>query len=102
HTQVGFLERHPEVDVVFGNGFTLSEAGRLGPLEPFVVPLPALDRSDFAARLLLENLFAIHAALIRTTALQLPRPFDEALQAFEDWDLWIRMAARGACFRYQD
>jgi glycosyltransferase involved in cell wall biosynthesis len=100
--QATFLREHADVAVVYGNGYVMDEHGRLGPLEPYVVPFPPLDRSSFGALLLEQNLFAVHAAMVRRGALPDDWPFDESLCAFEDWDLWLRLVLQGATFAYLD
>jgi glycosyltransferase involved in cell wall biosynthesis len=100
--QATYLERHPEVDVVYANGYTLADDGTLGPLEPFVVPTPSLDRLAIYRCLMRRNLFALHAGMVRRRALPNTKPFDESLHALEDRDLWTRMVIAGATIRYND
>jgi glycosyltransferase involved in cell wall biosynthesis len=100
--QASFLNNNPDVDLVYANGYTLTRDGVMGPLEPFVIPTPRLDRLDMYSRLVNKNLFALHAGMVRRTALPDIGPFDESLHALEDWDLWIRLAIAGSNIRYQD
>lgn len=99
-SQVDYLLRNPAVDVVYGDGYTVDDDGALGPLEPYVVRFPPASAVEFAYSLLCRNHFAIHAALIRRTALLAQPLFDESLTRFEDWDLWIRMCLGGCSFAY--
>jgi hypothetical protein len=101
-TQVAFLDTHPEVDIVYGNGYSLEAGEMLGPLEPFITPLPGASAETILSRLLRSNLFALHTALVRRRVLAGSLTFDEELNALEDWDLWIRLALAGRAFRYQD
>jgi glycosyltransferase involved in cell wall biosynthesis len=101
-TQVLFLLDHPEVDAVYGDGHTLDAQGRLGPLQPYVTPLPDATSEVIIGHLLSHNLFALHTALVRRRALPDEQKFDESLDALEDWDLWIRIALAGREIRYHD
>lgn len=54
---------------------------------------------DFSLRSLFrENLFPIHSALVCKTALEAVGGFDESLDVFEDWDLWLRLARQKFAF----
>ena len=44
------------------------------------------------SKLLKENIFSLHCAIIRKSAIDVIGGFDENLQLFEDWDFWIRFA----------
>ncbi|MBF0099685.1 MAG: glycosyltransferase [Desulfobacterales bacterium] len=50
------------------------------------------------ARLLKENFIPIHSVLIRKEVLTAVNGFDETVDMFEDWDLWLRMAEKGFSF----
>jgi hypothetical protein len=47
------------------------------------------------ARLVLGNVFPVHAAVVRREAVLAVGGFDETLAAAEDWDLWLRLAGAG-------
>jgi glycosyltransferase involved in cell wall biosynthesis len=100
--QTRLLQLRPDVDIVYGNGYTLTGDGRFHELEPYVVPMGMGDQPSATHRLLWRNLFAVHAAMARRAALPSTAPFDEALSAFEDWDLWLRMALAGSRILYHD
>lgn len=97
--QVAYLDSHPDVDVVYSDGFcfwvtedcaevrsTFSSQGLLYPLlgEP-EKSLPVLA---------IQNAFPIHAALVRRRAVLAVEGFDESLFGREDWDLWLRVAEK--------
>jgi hypothetical protein len=46
------------------------------------------------ARLLCENFIPIHAALFERSLVEEGCAVDETLELYEDWDLWLQMAAR--------
>ncbi|MHB0936041.1 MAG: glycosyltransferase family 2 protein [Armatimonadota bacterium] len=92
-TQVATLEAHPNVGMTFCHYTLVDEA--LGPLPAQRPP----------ARLPADTLRALlHGNLIRTPSQVLARRqdveaagcFDTALRSAEDWDLWLRLAARTA------
>ncbi|MEJ2185765.1 MAG: glycosyltransferase [Gemmatimonadota bacterium] len=63
------------------------------------VPTPPPEASGVLLEALLEgNFIASHAALLRRTVLVEAGAFDPALGGAEDYDLWLRLAARGCKF----
>jgi len=83
-------------------GFTSTEPALAAPAilaSPQVFALtpypPAVSAAPVALReLLLRPFFPIHAALFSTVALRAVGGFDDTLKAAEDYDLWLRLAAR--------
>lgn len=56
----------------------------------------AAERFDDAqARIAVGCPFAIHACLVRTSAVRAVGGFDDGLRTCEDWDLWRKLAAAG-------
>ncbi|QDO96331.1 glycosyltransferase [Ferrovibrio terrae] len=47
------------------------------------------------AALWMRNYLPIQSVLFRRSALGQDRPFDERLDALEDWDLWLRLSRKG-------
>ncbi|MFW6116337.1 MAG: glycosyltransferase, partial [bacterium] len=101
--EVGYLDSHPDVDVVYTDGYFCDEAGtdvsRIAPARP------DHRADDILEDLVISNvILACHSAMVRRTALDGVGPpyFDEALRGTEDEDLWIRLAARGNTFAYLD
>lgn len=93
--QSGFLEANPQFDVVY------SDCGVIGPTGSREGNASrALHTDDVVGELVRTNLMPVHAALVRRAAVLEAGLFDEAREAQEDWDLWLRLALRGSRFAY--
>jgi glycosyltransferase involved in cell wall biosynthesis len=102
-TLSSYLDTHFSVGVVYSDGYYCDENGRdfrkISTLRPSVdldKPLETLALTNF--------IIAPHCAIVRRSSLEHIGPpfFDETLDAGEDTDLWIRLAAYGCCFGYVD
>jgi hypothetical protein len=71
--------------LAFWPGFAARHAGRR---EPFVLG------PDGLAQVFAENVVGTSTVIARTDLLRTEGGFDEALSQAEDWDLWLRLAAR--------
>jgi len=88
---VEYLSDHPEIDIVYGDGWWIDEQGQR------IRPYPSLP---FDKRVLQRDCFICQpAAFMRARAYQ-RCPIDPTLKASFDYDLWIRMAAAGLRFAY--
>lgn len=88
---VEFLAGHPDVDVVYGDGMWIGEDGR---------PIRKYPSMPFDAGVLERDCFICQpAAFIRAAAYR-ECPLDPAQRMSFDYDLWIRMAAKGFGFAY--
>jgi glycosyltransferase involved in cell wall biosynthesis len=99
--QSSLLDAHPDLDVVYSDGYYCDAAGR--NLERISLGRPTVDRENPMETMLLTNVIvAIHSAMVRRTALErLGYPyFDESLHGGEDADMWLRLAANKARFAY--
>jgi glycosyltransferase involved in cell wall biosynthesis len=106
--QVEYLERHPEVDIVYGDArFFASENpsallysmwGHDKPWQPGISGCGV----EVLLPLLQLNSIMVNAALTRRSVIDRAGLFDEELPPVEDWDWWLRCAEDGACFRYFD
>jgi glycosyltransferase involved in cell wall biosynthesis len=87
--QVAYLEAHPEVGLVYGNGEAVDEHGRR---------LYDMYRDDHReandpCRVLLDCYFLVpNNALIRRSVLERTGGFDESLRAAQDHDMAVRIA----------
>jgi glycosyltransferase involved in cell wall biosynthesis len=86
------LESEPETDLVYG------DAVWLAPGQPATLPASL----DFEGYVLSEwNYIPISAVVHRAGAARRVGGFDPALSAWEDWDLWLRMADAGLRLRHR-
>lgn len=86
--QFAFLERHPEVGLVYSDYLLATEG--LRPFAVFAAEMPrGVDPLDsFCYR----NWFNPLVTLIRRDVMDAVGEFDEAIAVAEDWDYWIRCA----------
>jgi glycosyltransferase involved in cell wall biosynthesis len=88
-TAAEFLRAHPEMDVVYGEGYWIDEAGaRIGPYPTRPFRAKALERDCFICQ---------PACFFRASAYQ-RCGLDPSLDVSFDYDLWIRMAKQGLRF----
>lgn len=96
--QASYLDSHPEIGVVYSDGFLFRYSGATMERRP-LLDSGYLDANlggphTNAKHLALRNALPIHAALVRRDCLEDVGLFDESVQAFEDWDLWYRLGTR--------
>jgi glycosyltransferase involved in cell wall biosynthesis len=104
---VGYLDRHPEVDVLFaearmGNpqeGY-VSWIESSGQAEFFRLPhrepepgLRILERGPFFRRMAVRNPVFIGACVLRREAFEKVGMFEPTLCGAADWELWLRLAS---------
>jgi glycosyltransferase involved in cell wall biosynthesis len=88
---VEFLAAHPQVDVVYGDGWWIDEEGR---------PIRTYPSLPFDASVLARDCFICQpAAFLRARAYRACELDPRQRMSF-DYDLWIRMAAKGLQFAY--
>jgi glycosyltransferase involved in cell wall biosynthesis len=97
-TQVDWLDRNPQVDVVVGQAAFFKD-GDAQRVKPWALD-PALSDEPLAA-LVAKNSFVVNAVLIRRRVVDAIGLFDETLRAHEDWDYWLRCALAGRKFAVQ-
>ncbi|HYM80229.1 MAG TPA: glycosyltransferase [Candidatus Limnocylindria bacterium] len=94
-SQVGFLERHPEVRWLTSDGPYLSEQAviRESWLSDYFRPVQ--DRAGDLFPLLIDRCFAlVSSALFEARAYHDVGGFDVGISYSQDYDLWLRLAAR--------
>jgi glycosyltransferase involved in cell wall biosynthesis len=99
--QVGFLDAHREVGFVHSLAAQVGRQGELlypmpwlkgGRVSPAICSAPASGSA--LVSLLLNNSVATSSVLARRALVQAVGGFAENLPVCEDWDLWLRLAAR--------
>jgi glycosyltransferase involved in cell wall biosynthesis len=105
---VDFLDQHPEVGVAFTDALVeeatgqSSRAFRRDGLETFwalphdMTPddVRIFARDPFMRAMILDRCYLVPSiSVIRRSALEQCGPFDEALIGYEEWDLFVRLAA---------
>jgi ligand-binding SRPBCC domain-containing protein len=96
--RVGALAEHPDADVCFGRAVIVGPddrptGERWEELAPGVHSGPGLVASLYE-----RNPIPVSGAIIRAGALAGAGGLHSDLERAEDWDLWLRLAARGASF----
>lgn len=83
------LERRHELGFVAGQAVPIDENGeKVGQIISVPIPEPSV-------RLLLWNPLHVGSTLVRREWLDCAGYFDENLRAYEDWDMWLRLARCG-------
>jgi glycosyltransferase involved in cell wall biosynthesis len=82
-------------DVVYGDYFQVDIEGK----NPVYVRQPDVS-SDPTNKLLWQCCSSTVCCLFRRSRLLAAEGFDEDMMGCEDWDLYLRLAQGGACFRY--
>lgn len=83
---VTVLRKNPWCSIAFSGALKEDCHGKRMLLELHTVDLPALAK---------ENLFPLHCALVRKSAIEAVNGFDESIEMFEDWDLWLTLLLAG-------
>ncbi len=88
--QLGALQQHPEAGVAYSWTYFMDEQGEsLSPGDPIFF------ECNVYAELLVNNFLASGSnPLIRRQAIESVGEFDTTLKSCEDWDYWLRLAAR--------
>ena len=106
--QVEFLEAHPEVDIIYGSMRyfkTETPDERLywvwGENKPWM-PETSGSGKEVLTALVRQNIMVINSPMIRRRVVDAVGLFDNRLPPAEDWDYWLRCAAAGMCFQFED
>ncbi|MBC2714667.1 MAG: glycosyltransferase [Desulfobacteraceae bacterium] len=87
------FEKHPEIDVIYGDAIHVKPDGA------FISYFPAIG--EFNPKLLPLSCFICQpACFVRRFAYNAAGGINPALKYTMDWDLWCRLAATGARFKY--
>jgi glycosyltransferase involved in cell wall biosynthesis len=97
--QLSLLRQAPPADLVYANAAVFGERIAGTPT--------CMDRCPSEGPVTLESLLAEHCTVVTSTVVARRRAlidaglFDESFREAEDYDLWLRLAHRGASIRYQ-
>lgn len=97
-SQVGFMKENSQVCLVYSR----YQYFKNDNLDEVISHPYALLRGNLYKDLIRGNFFIVHSVLVKKKCVENIGGFDESLSAFEDWDLWIRMADFGCHFDYID
>ena len=111
---VGLFERHKEVDVIFGDALMGNDAEgyeswieTYGGKDFFDIPHSKAERGfrvfagkDLLRRMAIINPVITNGTFMRRSAFMKSGMFDTERTGSEDWELWMRMAAKGMKFGY--
>ncbi|MDQ2974665.1 MAG: glycosyltransferase family 2 protein [Acidobacteriota bacterium] len=103
--QVEYLQEHSEVDIVYGD-VRFFNAGHIeerydlygGQDKPGI----SGQGIDILISLIRKDTIPINTPLVRKSVIERVGLFDEKLSPIEDWDYWVRCAAEGIRFQYED
>ncbi len=104
--QVEYLERHPEVDIIYGSVRSFHTDQPITTLsETFGAESLWMPRLSGSGKEILMELIRlpllIHAPLVRKSSGGTIIWFDEKLRACEDWLFWIHCALQGRRFHFE-
>lgn len=87
--QVEFLEKNPDVGLVYVNGFAVDEEGKT----LYMLFRPGHVEPNSPGRVLLECHFSVPSnALVRRSDFEMAGEFDETMRSAQDHDMAIRLA----------
>ena len=106
--QVEYLEAHPGVDIIYGSMRYFRSGNpdeRLfwvwGENKPWMPEISGSGK-EILIGLVRQNIMVINSPLIRRSVVDVVGVFDERLPPAEDWDYWLRCAAAGMRFQFDE
>lgn len=97
--QMRVLQSDPSMDMVYADALIIGESARAGMT--FMQAAPSRGKSDFQGILTGRCAVILSGAVVRRESIVAAGMFDERLRCSEDYDLWLRLARRGAHITYQ-
>jgi glycosyltransferase involved in cell wall biosynthesis len=97
-TELEVFARHPDVDIVTGNGWFLGGRRHGTPARPW----PDKRPQPTLARILGDEEAIFIMSVMRRRVYELVGEFDERLRSNEDYDYWLRAAIAGCRFLRND
>lgn len=101
--QVGWMEEHPDVSVVYSDYMPFQSDPVVSGMGAYRVDEEVSGAGDpIVARLLRGNIFRLNTVLFRASILVGTGGFRDGFRYVEDWDFWLRLAAKGHRFHFLD
>jgi glycosyltransferase involved in cell wall biosynthesis len=103
--QVNYLERHPEVDIVYDHTWYFDSTdpqkrrlSRSGSNERYPPEIRGSGSEALKSLVKINHMTPV-APLVRRSVIESVGDFDESFDRVEDWDYWLRCAAKGMRFQ---
>jgi glycosyltransferase involved in cell wall biosynthesis len=97
--QIAFLRAHPDVDLVYADAKLMGNSPLAG--RTFMQTAPSRGAVTLKSLLSLRCHVIASGAVVRRSVIVETGMFDESIARGHDFDLWIRLASRGARLAYQ-
>jgi glycosyltransferase involved in cell wall biosynthesis len=97
--QLAVLRQAPDIDVVYSDGIIVGDTRLAG--QTFMMSCPSVGEVSLESLLAQRCTVLCSAGVARRRAILDAGGFDVNLQRGQDFDMWLRMACRGARFAYQ-
>jgi glycosyltransferase involved in cell wall biosynthesis len=104
--QIAFINRAPGIDLAYADAFLIEDGVQLAgrtfmARRTFMEEIPSSGEVTFEGLLDERCTVLLSSVVARRQAVMAVGMFDESLRYAEDYDLWLRMAKRGARLAYQ-
>jgi glycosyltransferase involved in cell wall biosynthesis len=98
--QLGYLAVHPEIDLVYADALVVGDTPAVG--STFMTMCPSRGEVTLRSLLAQECNVLTSTVVVRRQLVVEAGFFDVALRRGQDFDLWLRLVARGARVGYQE
>jgi glycosyltransferase involved in cell wall biosynthesis len=97
--QVGYLEAHPDCDLVYSDAVIAGESPLAG--RRFMDTTPSIGPVSLLSLIQQRCNIILSTVVLRRKPLIAVKLFDETLKRGQDFELWLRLALHGATMSYQ-
>ena len=98
--QAGYLKLHPEIDLVYADAIVVGDTPAVG--STFMTMCPSRGEVTLRSLLAQECNILTSTVVVRRRLVIEAGSFDVAIRRGQDFDLWLRLVARGARVGYQE
>lgn len=98
-SQTRYLEQHPGVDMVYADARLTGDTPLAG--QTFMATTPSVGEVTFSTLLAQQCTVLTSSVVVRRSVVDAAGRFDASLRRGQDFDLWLRLAHRGARIEYQ-